>query len=85
MQGHQSKEWSHEDQLDQGLHEEGVQAECRISGVMSVVIFRGIQQISKHSEHNGSQISSRWKRQIQINTEKAVNPVGLVLDWNLRY
>lgn len=72
-------------QLDQYLREEGVSAECWPGGVRLLVIFRGIQQISKYIEHNGSQISSSWERQIQINTGKAVNPIGLVLDWNLRY
>lgn len=72
------------DQLDRYMHEKGVQAECWPGGVRRLVIFRGIQQISKYIEHNGSQISSSWERQIQINTGKAVNPVGLVLDWNLR-
>lgn len=73
------------DQQDRGLHEEGGQAERWPPGVRLLIIFRGLQQVSKYIEHNGSQISFSWERQKQINTGKAVNPVGLALNWNWSY
>lgn len=45
------------DQPDRGLHEEGGQAEHWPPGVRLLIIFRGLQQVSKYIEHNGSQIS----------------------------
>lgn len=42
---------------DRGLHEEGGQVERWPPGVRLLIIFRGLQQVSKYIEHNGSQIS----------------------------